>query len=394
MLLKRSNGAICIYFYIVLGLIFQFVIIKSLFAQVEQSAQTEQSVVTEQPVQTDQGVQAEQVVSSDPNDKKVEGSEKFNVSPIFAPTSPDEQIEDTSKHFISALAGVGYRQTNWKYSIDSSNTHSSYKIDNATYTSYEGNLSFNKIYTRLGFVASAEDQTISDIKKFSGYLGIKNILFRTETGKFKGTVDYRGFSTNNILQRFDFDQKYSYSEAVYMFDKTPFFAGIRSTKWRLPLEIVALEKDRDSGQTVFDRDFNFRYTSLSIGMDYMSQIMMNPQLFRSGWGIMGKVTGNYGWGEAKIGSQAADDATRIYGGGKHFTETSFGMLTAEMEASLGVMYAKGWKYVRMVMGLGYNYNLFALSSMASTAETTDELTPVALVYFHNHGPIFRMQILF
>lgn len=340
-------------------------------------------------------IPAEQSSSiSDTTPQSTETKKRMNeISPIVA-VDPNESVRDLSKDKVLLLAGMGVRQANWKYAISQDNTNSNYSIDDATYTSYEGNMTFTNLGATLGFNLTAEDQVISNIKQYSGYLGFKRLIFRSESGEFKGSVDYRGFSTGNITKTFEFDQEYRYAEVVYQFKDTPFFAGIRRTNWKLPLEIVALQKDEESGQTVFDKDFKFDYTSLSVGLDYMTQIMQNPKFFHTGWGIMGKVTGNYGWGKASLGKDAIDDSTQIYGGGKSFTETEFNMLTAEMEVSLGAMYAKAWNYARMVAGLGYNYNLFTISSMAKKSESEDELTPVAMVMFHNHGPVFRLLVLF
>lgn len=329
-----------------------------------------------------------------PQEQGAEAKKGINeISPIVA-VDPNESVRDLSKDKILLLAGMGVRQTNWKYAISQDNTHSNYQIEDALYTSYEGNLSVTKLGAVVGFNIATEDQVISNVKQVSGYLGIKRLLFRSEGGAFRGSVDYRGFSTGNVTKTFEFDQEYRYGEVVYLFKDTPFFAGIRHTRWKLPLEIVALKNGEDSGQTVFDEDFKFNYTSLSVGMDYMTHIMQNPKFFHSGWGLMGKVTGNYGWGKATLGQTAIEDSEQIYGGGKRFTENEFDMLTAEMEVSLGAMYAKAWEYVRMAAGIGYNYNLFTISSMAEQSSSDSEMTPVAIVFFHNHGPIFRLQVLF
>lgn len=236
----------------------------------------------------------------------------IEISPIVA-ADPNESLRDLSKDKVLLLAGMGVRQANWKYAISQDNTNSNYTIDDATYTSYEGNMTFTNLGATLGFHLTTEDQVISNIKQYSGYLGFKRLLFRSESGEFKGSVDYRGFSTGNITKTFEFDQEYRYAEVLYLFKDTPFFAGIRRTNWKLPLEIVALQKDEESGQTVFDKDFKFNYTSLSIGLDYMSHIMQNPKFFHTGWGLMGKVTGNYGWGKASLGNDAIEDSTQIYG---------------------------------------------------------------------------------
>ena len=148
-----------------------------------------------------------------------------------------------------------------KYKEYGQNYFLKYEFDANSFTSYEGALTDSKTGLNIGFTAEVDDNMVGKINKFSGYLGIKSLMLRLESGKMRGNASWIGSSVTAMAQQVEFDNKYKNVSLVKWIGKAPIdYIGISYISFGLPIQIDTMYTNSDKtkqrfGNPVYDKDF-------------------------------------------------------------------------------------------------------------------------------------------
>jgi len=293
-----------------------------------------------------------------------------------------------------------------------------YKFDANSFTTYEGALTDEKLGLNIGLSAELDDNFVGKINKYSGYIGIKSLMLRLQSGKMRGTASWIGSSVTAMAQQVEFDSSYKNVSLVKWIGKAPIdYIGISYISFGLPIQIDTMYTDSDKTAQlytqcpVYDKDFEAKIYAISFGFDTLVTPLMFPdaakrsELYKAmaeskkksnGFGAFASMQDLFGLGTARVSDEAlrlAEKAakTRPLVGERKAVDGKHTVGYVAMDLSLGLQYSVKKKFA---LGLGYNWAVTSLIPFGGGADNPTELGYTYNFNLLRHGPIFRAYFAF
>jgi len=288
-----------------------------------------------------------------------------------------------------------------------------YEFAAESFTTYEGALTDSKTGINLGFTAEIDDNLVGEINKYSGYLGIKSLMLRMESGGIRGSAVWTGLSVSSMPATVDFDSSYSNVSLVYWIGKAPFdYIGLSYVSFGLPIQIDTMYTNTNKtkqvfGKPVYDKDFEAKIYALSFGMDTLVTPLLFPDAAKrsefyklmaeseeksNGMGAFMSMQSLFGIGSARVSDEALAFAeTANPDGGRKAVNGKHTVGYVAMDFSFGLQYKVKNHFA---LGLGYNW---AVTSLTPFGGGADNPTKLGYTYSFNllrHGPVLRAYFAF
>ncbi|MDO9513292.1 MAG: hypothetical protein Q7J59_01605 [Elusimicrobiota bacterium] len=288
-----------------------------------------------------------------------------------------------------------------------------YEFAADSFATYEGALTDEKLGLNIGLTAEIDNNLVGKINKYSGYLGIKSLMLRMESGGIRGSAVWTGLSVSSMPATVDFDSSYSNVSLVYWIGKAPIdYIGLNYVSFGLPIQIDTMYTKTDKtkqlyGNPVYDKDFEAKIYALSFGMDTLVTPLLFPDAAKrsefyklmaeseeksKGMGAFMSMQSLFGLGSARVSDEALrfaevanPDGERKAVNGKH----TVGYVA--MDLSFGLQYKLK---NRFALGLGYNWAVTSLTPFGGGADNPTELGYTYSFNLMRHGPILRAYFSF
>ncbi len=299
-----------------------------------------------------------------------------------------------------------YNEYNQNYFLE-------YKFAADAFTIYEGALTDSKTGLNLGFTAEIDDNIVGKINKYSGYLGIKSLMLRMESGGMKGSAVWTGLSVSSMPARVDFDNSYNNVSLVKWIGKMPVdYVGISYVTFGLPIQIDTMYTNSDKtkqvfGNPVYDENFEAKIYAISFGFDTLVTPLIFPDAAErsefykamsgsekksNGIGAFCSMQDLFGLGSARVSDKALTFAELANpAGGRKAVDGKHTVGYVAMDLSLGLQYSIKNKFA---IGLGYNWAVTSLIPFGGGADNNTELGYTYSFNLLRHGPILRAYFAF
>lgn len=314
-------------------------------------------------------------------------------------TSAQEVKQETNT--LQRLFGVAYVPANkWGvYSIIGQEQWLKYKFSANALTTYEATFSLPKFPVRLGVNAQVENNLIGKAYKFAGFIGIKKLMLRIQSGKMSGTAEWTGSPIPGAPHTFPFNNKYTNIDLLYLPSgrrNNLFYFGIGYTSLRMPIQVNTLitaggKENQKYGVAVFDSLYSAKAYSFMFGFDLISSEAQNPGAFRGGWGAFAATQDKFGGGMCKMSSDAVARAEAVNPGRKA-TATSLVSALIEYNLSVGVKYSHRIGKGIIIGAVGYDFGGAMLANFTGAASTSSDLGFDPGIFYLHHGLLFRIYV--
>ena len=274
-----------------------------------------------------------------------------------------------------------------------------YDFSPQAFTTYQAAYSMQRIPLVVGLNAQFEDNLVGKAYRIAGFVGIKRIMLRVESGKIRGTARWTGTPIQGASTSIPFDNRYTNIDLLYL-PNTPslkgnlFYYGVGFTSFKMPVQINTLTTESGKGSQkfgvpVYDSLFSVTAYSLVFGFDLIATEASNPKAFKGGFGMFATTQDKFGGGMSKMSSEAlkrAEDANPLR------TAASSNLPAALVEYNLSV----GFKYSQrigsgiIIAALGYDFGGAMLADFSGGVSTKNNLGFDPSFYYVHHGVLLRI----
>jgi len=280
-----------------------------------------------------------------------------------------------------------------------------------SFSTYEGAMTDEKLGLNIGLSAEMDDNFVGKINKFSGYLGIKSLMLRLQSGKMRGSASWTGDPVAGMADKIDFDERYSDVSMVYWIGKAPFdYLGFSYISFGLPIQVDTMKTESDKtkqvyANPVYDKDFEAKIYAVSFGMDTLVTPMLFPdsaersEFYRvmaesnkksKGLGAYVSMQSLFGLGNARVSDGALLLAEAANPGRTAVDGKSLVGYVA-MDLGFGLQYSIERKFS---LGLGYKWSVTSLTPFGGGADNSTELGYIYTFDLLRHGPVLRAYLAF
>ncbi|MBU3955666.1 hypothetical protein KJ633_04325 [bacterium] len=334
---------------------------------------------------------------------------------------------------IRTLCGINYiAKNNWnpkfnlipgfmrdeRYEAYGENYFLEYEFAADSFATYEGALTDEKLGLNIGLTAEIDNNLVGKINKYSGYLGIKSLMLRMQSGKMRGTASWKGnpvgVNPDKMAEKVEFDSKYSNVSLVKWIGKAPLdYIGISYVSLGLPIQIDTMYTKTDKtkqlyGNSVYDKDFEAKIYAVSFGMDTLVTPLLFPNIAEhcefyklmaaseeksNGMGAFFSSQNLFGLGNARISEEALGfaEAANPSTPGRKAVDGKHTVGYVALDLSFGLQYSVKKKFT---LGLGYNWSVTSLIPFGGGADNNTELGYTYSFNLMRHGPILRAYFAF
>lgn len=320
----------------------------------------------------------------------------FSISASAQETTASKQ-EDES---LQRLFGLAYVPANkWSvYSLIGQEQWLKYKFSAEALTTYEATFSLRKFPLKFGVNAQVENNLIGKAYKFAGFIGIKKIMLRIQSGKISGTAQWTGSPIPDSPQSIPFNNKYIAIDLLYLPRKdgkdNMFYFGLGYTSLKMPVQVNTLitaggKENQKYGVAVFDSLYSAKAYSFLFGFDLISSEARNPREFKGGLGAFAATQDKFGGGMCKVSEGAVKRAEAVNPGRK-VTATNLFSALVEYNLSLGIKYSHRVGKGIIIGAVGYDFGGAMLADFNGAASTSKDLGVDPALFYWHHGFLFRI----
>lgn len=298
----------------------------------------------------------------------------------------------------------------WSETMFSMNEHLSYDIKNSEYTMVEGKIANSRTGIALGVDADIDSNAVGKVNRLAGYIGLKRLYMRYQSGVIKGSIDWDGALAPGRTRTVDFEGVNTHVDLLYWRKKIPLYFGIGYTSNALPIEIKTTYtagglENQKKGVAFFDPDYKGQYYSFLFGFDSFTSSMLyqdskemseSEKYFAgaggSAWGVYFIAQDRIGFGTDQISDQAMADA-RALNPGLTPVGNSFFSTYIENVSSIGLRWRGKTPFGKMAVGLGYELMFYMMiDPVGGGADKRGELGIMPDASITRQGPVVRLYM--
>jgi hypothetical protein len=300
------------------------------------------------------------------------------------------------------IAG-GYSQVSAKWADDPMNFNDnlSMDFDNTAFTRVEGTLCEKKFGLSAGVNVDLDNNEIGEVNRITGYLGIKKLYLRMQTGRLRGKATWEGENPAWQEDTVAFDNTFNHVDLIYWLQPkkmaTPLYFGIGYTSLEMPVEMRTMttpggKENQVLGKPVFDPDYSGKFYDLLFGLDTFASSMLyedslEAKMKKKGFAIFFATEDRAGLGQAKVGEDALIAAEELNG----LPPVDDKLLSAwvEYNVSLGLSWTGRLGRAKFSVGAGYEFMGAIAMAMDGGVSSPTELGLDPQAGLMRYGPIFR-----
>jgi len=272
-----------------------------------------------------------------------------------------------------------------------------YKFTATALTTYEANYSIKKFPLKIGIDAEFENNLIGKTYRFAGYLGIKRIALRIQTGLMKGTATWTGTAIEGATTEFPFNNRYTNIDLLLLpksGNSLLYYFGIGYTSLKLPIQVNTLvtsggKENQTYGNAVFDSLYSIKAYSFMFGFDLLTSESMNPGSFKGGFGVFAATQDKVGLGMCYMTKEAVQRAEVVNPGKNAVTSSLFSALI-EYNLSLGIKYSHRIGKGIIIAGAGYDFGGAMVGNFSGAAVKNTDLGFDPSIFYWHHGFLLRI----
>lgn len=316
----------------------------------------------------------------------------FAVAQDTNSNNPDSQK-------LLRLVGISYvPSNNWGVnSIIGQEQWLKYKFSATALTTYEANYSIKKFPLKLGVNAEFENNLVGKAYRFAGYVGIKRIMIRIQTGLIKGTATWTGTPIDGVITEFPFNNRYTNIDLLLLPKKEKSgiqYYGIGYTSLKLPIQVNTLitsggKENQKYGNAVFDSLYTIKAYSFLFGFDLITAEAMNPSSFKGGFGAFVATQDKAGLGMCYMTKEAVQRAELVNPGKTAVTSSLFSALV-EYNISAGLKYSHRIGKGVIIAAAGYDFGGAMVGNFSGAAVTNTDLGFDPSIFYWHHGFLLRI----
>ncbi|HUX53992.1 MAG TPA: hypothetical protein VMV56_06240 [Williamwhitmania sp.] len=311
----------------------------------------------------------------------------------------DTTSNKTDSQKLLRLVGISYVPSNsWGVnSIIGQEQWLKYKFSATALTTYEANYSIKKFPLKLGVNAEFENNLIGKAYRFAGYVGIKRIMIRIQTGLIKGTATWTGTPIDGAITEFPFNNRYTNIDLLLLPKKEKSgiqYYGIGYTSLKLPIQVNTLitsggKENQKYGNAVFDSLYTIKAYSFMFGFDLITSEAMNPGSFKGGFGAFAATQDKVGLGMCYMTKEAVERAELVNPGRTAVTSSLFSALV-EYNLSAGIKYSHRMGKGIIIAAAGYDFGGAMVANFSGAAVTSTDLGFDPSLFYWHHGFLVRI----
>lgn len=308
--------------------------------------------------------------------------------------APSARAESAPATIIGGITKV---KAHWQDDVGGYNEYLENDFKTTSFTKVEGSIAHRKWGLSAGVNAELDDNAVGGFSRASGYLGIRQLHLRVQSGRLAGTSRYSGPLATGQAAELDFETRFSHVDLLRYMKKSPLYIGLGYTSFQQPTEVATLvtpggKQNQKNATPVFDPEYKAKIYEFLFGFDTFAGSVIQGEMMipksKKGFSMYFASEDRVGFGKGKVSDTAVRAAEEL-NPGTRVTAQNLTTGWVEFDGNIGISWSMELKSFMLSLGAGWDLLLAQAFSFGGAAENAGELGLDPGTSYLRHGPAFR-----